>query len=234
MHVQTAEREQRLAAAAETPCCGVVAVCAGAGLVRLFRSMGAARIVEGGNTMNPPTAELLEAVDAVQADEVVLLPNDGNVLLTAERAAEEAAKRVVVVPTRSVQAGLSALVAYDPSMGAEANAEAMGEAAAGVRAGAVTRASRTAALGEVAVEEGQFLGLLDGEPVAAGSALEAVARDVLARLLADPADVLTILVGEDAPQIDGLRAEIEAAHPALEVEVHEGGQPHYPLLLAAE
>ena len=234
MHVQTAEREERLRAAADAAVCGVVAVCAGEGVARLFRSMGAAAIVEGGQTMNPPTSELLAAVEAVEAGEVVLLPNNPNVVLAAERAAEEASKRAVVVPTRSVQAGLSALVTYDPTLGARENAEAMREAASCVRTGAVTRASRTASVGGVAVAEGQFLGLVEGEAVAAGAELESVSDDVLGRLLADGADVLTILLGDGAPPVETLREGLEASHPDLEVEVHEGGQPHYPLLFAAE
>jgi len=110
----------------------------------------------------------------------------------------------------------------------------MEEAAAGVRAGSVTRASRDAVVDGLAVEEGQFLGLLDGDPVVAGPVLQPVARDVLERLLDGGADVLTILVGESAESVDDLVAYLREEHPELEVEVHEGGQPHYPLLFAAE
>ena len=234
MHAQTAEREQRLLATAEAAVCGVVAVCAGEGVARLFRSMGAAEIVEGGQTMNPPTSELLAAVEAVDAGEVLLLPNNPNVVLAAERAAEEAAKRVVVVPTRTVQAGLSAMVSYDPTVGAGENAGTMLEAASCVRTACVTRAARTATVNGLAVEEGQFLGLVEGDAVAAAPDLDRVADDVLERLLGDDVDVLTILVGDDAPATGALRARLEGAYPDLEIEVHEGGQPHYPLLFAAE
>jgi hypothetical protein len=110
----------------------------------------------------------------------------------------------------------------------------MAEAADCVRAGAVARASRSAAVDGVQVEEGEFLGLVDGAAVAAAATPEEVARTVLARLLEPGADVLTILLGDAAPGIDGLRAELAASHPELEIDVHEGGQPHYPLLFAAE
>jgi hypothetical protein len=103
-----------------------------------------------------------------------------------------------------------------------------------VRTGAVARASRTTTLGALEIEEGQFLGLVDGEPVTAGPALDPVARDVAERLLGEEADVLTILVGEEAPAVDDLAATLRAAHPGLEVEIHEGGQPHYSLLISAE
>jgi uncharacterized protein len=107
-------------------------------------------------------------------------------------------------------------------------------AAKAVKSGAVTRASRSTQLGPLAVEEGNFLGLVEGDAVATGSALEPVARDVLERLVDGGADVLTVLLGADAQPFDALRAELEAAHPELEIEVHQGGQPHYPLLFSAE
>jgi uncharacterized protein len=231
MHVQTRDREQRLAR--EEAVSTVVAVCAGSGNRRLFESLGAT-CVEGGDTMNPSTADIAAAVDAAPAGEVVVLPNSKNVILAAEHAAGATAKEVRVVPTRSLQAGLGAMVSFDPARSAEENAAEMAEAAAGVRAGAVTRASRTTSLGGVAIEEGQFLGLVDGEPVACGPTLEPIAREVVERLLGEATDVLTVLIGEGGEGVEELAAAVRDAHPALEVEVHEGGQPHYPLLFSAE
>ena len=234
MHVQTLERTERLLGEVATTASAVVAVVAGAGNERLFRSLGATEIVSGGQTMNPATSELVAAIEAAPGDEVIVLPNNKNVVLAAEQAAEAATKPVVVVPTTTIQAGLAALVAFDGTREAAVNATEMGEAAACVRAGAVTRASRSTVLDGVAVEEGQFLGLVGGEAVAAGAACDAVARGVLEHLLEGGADVLTILVGEEPVEADALRTELEETHPELEVEVHEGGQPHYPLLFAAE
>jgi len=245
MHVQTAVREGRLTedepggGAGAAPRAGpaataVVAVVAGAGNASLFRDLGAAAIVEGGQTMNPPTSELLAAVEEVDAAGVVLLPNNKNVVLAAEQAAAEASRPVEVIRTTTMQAGLAALVPFDPAAALDENARAMAEAADCVRAGAVARASRSAAVDGVQVEEGEFLGLVDGAAVAAGATPEEVARTVLARLLEPGADVLTILLGDAAPGIDGLRDELAASHPELEIDVHEGGQPHYPLLFAAE
>ena len=234
MHTQAAEREQRLAAAVEPAACEAVAVVAGAGNARLFESLGA-RVVSGGQTMNPPTSALVAAIDEAVADEVVVLPNNPNVVLTAEQAASAAgSKTAVVIPTHTMQAGLAALVAFDSSRPADENADEMREAAAAVRAGAVTRASRSTVLGDLAIEEGQFLGLVDGEPVATGADLEDVARHVLARLLDDPADVLTILLGDGVRSVEELRRELSVAHPDVEIEIHEGGQPQYPLLFAVE
>jgi len=126
------------------------------------------------------------------------------------------------------------MVAFDPNRSADENAAEMEQAAAGVRSGAVTRASRDARVGDLAVEEGQFLGLLEGEPVTAGPVLQPVAREVLEQLLEQDADVLTVLAGENAEGVEELVAFAQEQHPDLEIEVHEGGQPHYPLLFAAE
>jgi DAK2 domain fusion protein YloV len=231
MHVQTADRTERLER--EAGVTGAVAVVLGAGNRRLFESLGAST-VEGGETMNPSTADLLAAVEALPEQGVVLLPNSKNVVLAAEQAAEQSGKDVRVIPTRNLQAGLGALVAFDVGRPLDENVAEMEEAAAEVRAGSVARASRSAKVGDVDVAEGEFLGLVDGEPVASGEILEPVAADVVARLVGDGADVLTVLVGDGAGESDEVVDAIRAAHPGLEVEVHEGGQPHYPLLFAVE
>jgi fatty acid kinase len=236
MHRQTEQREERLLAALPGGASrsGVVAVVAGDGNRRLFEDLGAARVVEGGQTMNPSTADLLAAVESVAAEEVVLLPNNTNVVMTAEQAARVAGRPVHVVPTESIPAGLAALVAFHADRPADENAAAMREALAGVATGEVTVASRDASSDGVAVREGEYLGLLGGTTVAAGASFDEVAREVLERLLDEPRDVLTVLHGEGAPELNGLLEEIAARHPELELDVHEGGQPHYPLLLSAE
>jgi fatty acid kinase len=236
MHEQALEREERLLhAEAETHAdrTTVVAVAAGDGNQQLFESFGA-RVVDGGRTMNPSTADLVDAIEHAPAAEVVLLPNNGNVIMSAEQAADHSSKRVRVVPTRSLQAGLAALVAFDPSVGAEENSAAMNEALETVATGAVTLASRDVQLNGVSVEKGKWLGLAEGEPVAGGESFDDVAGAVLEKLLAEPRGVLTLLTGEDPPQLDALLTKLGAEHPELELDVHQGGQPHYPLLLAAE
>jgi dihydroxyacetone kinase-like predicted kinase len=236
MHAQTQEREARLLHAVpevNAAQCAVVAVASGAGNRALFES-GGARVVDGGRTMNPSTADLVAAIEAAPASEVVVLPNNGNVIMSAEQAADHSSKMARVVATRSLQAGLAALIAFDPVQGAEPNAEAMAEAVEAVATGAVTIASRDIQLNGVSVRKGKWLGLADGEPVAGGETFDEVARAVLERLLAEPRGLLTLLTGEDPPPLDGLLSRLEAEHPELELDVHEGGQPHYPLLLAAE
>jgi DAK2 domain fusion protein YloV len=232
MHEQTLEREERLLhAVADT--CAVVAVASGEGNRELFESFGAV-VVDGGRTMNPSTADLLAAIEAVPSAQVVVLPNNSNVLMSAEQAADHSSKTVRVVPTTSLQAGLAAIVAFDPSREGDANAAEMREAVEAVATGAVTLASRDVDLNGVAVRKGKWLGLAEGEPVAGGETFDEVARAVLDRLLAEPRGVLTLLTGEEPPALEALLAGLAEDHPELELDVHDGGQPHYPLLLSAE
>jgi DAK2 domain fusion protein YloV len=236
MHAQTQEREARLLHAvpdAHSATCAVVAVAAGDGNRALFESGGAV-VVDGGRTMNPSTADLVAAIEAAPALEVIILPNNGNVIMSAEQAADNATKNVRVVPTRSLQAGLAALIAFDSSRSAEENVEPMTEAVGAVATGAVTIASRDVQLNGVSVRKGKWLGLANGEPVAGGESFDEVVHAVLAQLLAEPRGILTLLTGEDPPSLEALLSELGAEHPELELDVHQGGQPHYPLLLAAE
>ena len=233
MHRQTEEREERLSADLHARS-ATVAVVAGEGNRRLFEKLGASRVVEGGQTMNPSAADLVEAIESAESAEVVLLPNNGNVVMAAEQAAKLADKNVHVVPTRSIQAGVAALVAFNAERSAEENADEMQDALAGLVTGEVTVASRDAAIDGVTASKGDFLGLIDERAVTAGPSFPDVVRVVTQRLLAEPRDVITILTGEDAPPLDGLLDELAEQHPDLEIDVHEGGQPHYPLLLSAE
>ena len=199
MHQQTLARERRLLETVPDRC-AAIAVAGGDGNRRLFESLGA-RVVDGGRTMNPSTAELLAALEAEGAEEAVVLPNDRNVHLAAEHAAEHATKPVRVVPTVSLQAGLAAMVAFDAAASAEANAEAMAAGAADVATGAVTVASRDLRTNGLAIRKGAWLGLAEGTPVAGGGTFEEVTRAVVERLLAEPRSVLTLLTGEQPPAL---------------------------------
>ncbi len=233
MHRQTEQREERLLHGSENAT-DVVAVVAGAGNRAIFESLGAARVVEGGQSMNPSTAELVAALEALAAPEAILLPNNSNVILTAEQAARAAEKPVEVVPTDSIPAGLAAMVVFDGTHTAAENVAAMQEAISSVATGAVTIASRDAVLDGLAIRKGNYFGLASGDPVAEGRDFEEVAHAVVERLLAEPREVLTLLRGADAPELGPLVAELAKRHPELEVDVQDGGQPHYPLLVSAE
>jgi dihydroxyacetone kinase-like predicted kinase len=184
--------------------------------------------------MNPSTADLLEAIESLGADEAVLLPNNGNVVMAAEQAARVAGRPVRVVPTTSIPAGLAALVAFNGERSAEENAEAMREAAQQVASGEVAVASRDSSVDGVAVRKGDYLALLEGDAVAAGPSFDEVTRALLERMLAEPRELLTVIAGEGAPPLNGVLDGLASTRPELEVDLHEGGQPNYPLLISAE
>jgi uncharacterized protein len=235
MHLQSVQREERLShPGAEDRRTAVVAVVTGEGNRRLFESMGATGIVDGGETMNPSTEELLEAIERTRAPEAVVLANNENVVLAARQAARLATVPVHVIESSSLQAGLGAMLAYDPLVDAEANGGAMEEAGAAVATGGVTVASRAVSVDGLRLERGAYLGLVDGEPVAGGTSFDTVAASVVEHLLGEPRDVLTLITGEAEPELGPLLARVAEQHPELELEVHPGGQPHYPLLLSAE
>jgi DAK2 domain fusion protein YloV len=234
MHEQTLQREERLLEAVPDAASAVVAVVAGDGNRRLFESLGASRIVAGGQTMNPAASDLVDAIAATPAQHVIVLPNNSNVILTAEQAAGLASKRVEVVPTDSIPAGLAAMVAFEPDRSAEENAQAMRELLATVTTGEVTIASRDVELNGLSVRKGAWIGLADGKAVAGGTDFDDVAVAVAERLLEEPRGLLTLLKGADQPDLNDLVKRIEQQHPDLELDVQDGGQPHYPLLLSAE
>jgi DAK2 domain fusion protein YloV len=235
MHEQALQREERLlhAVGSDGAQSSIVAVVAGAGNRALYES-GGAIVVDGGETMNPSTADIVAALESAPTDDVVLLPNNKNVIMAAEQAADHSSKHVRVVPTTSLQAGLAALVAFDETVGSDGNSDSIEDALSELATGAVTVASRDVHLNGIDVHKGAWLGLAEGEPVAGGDAFDDVVRGVLERLLAQPRGLLTLLTGDGAPELDALLEELAASHPDLELEVHEGGQPHYALLLAAE
>lgn len=241
MHEQTLEREERLLAAVpEAPPsqCGVVAVVVGDGNRRLFASLaenvGPLSIVEGGQTMNPSTADLLRAVQSLDAEEAVILPNNSNVVLAAEHAAAHADRVVAVVQAHSIPAGLAAMVAFDGSRTAAENADEMREAVDAVATGEVTIASRDVQLNGLAIRKGDWLGLAEGAPVAGGGDFDDVAYAVVDRLLDGRRELLTVLVGADKTPLDTLIGRVAAGHPSVQVDVQDGGQPYYHLLLSAE
>lgn len=249
MHAQVEERADRLAAqaagdgdgdraaaataappaplAGPPPVCGALAVVSGEGIRRLYEGLGV-HVIDGGPTLNPSTYDLLAGIHAVGAEEVVVLPNSSNVFMAAERAAELSEKRVVVVPTRSQQAGLAAAIALDPSTGAEDNAAAMGAELARVRTGAVAPAARDDANGRF--RAGEAVGFVGEEIVAWGDPARTVGQ-VIAQL-SHGAELVTCLRGADAPLDDDALAAL--AVDGVELELASGGQPTWWYLLSAE
>ncbi|MBI2709040.1 MAG: DAK2 domain-containing protein [Actinobacteria bacterium] len=214
----------------------VVAVATGEGVARLLRSFNVQRIVAGGQTMNPSTADLLQAVESAPARGVVLLPNNKNIVPVAEQVAEHSDKVVRVVPTRSVTEGLAALIAYDPEAPVERNAEEMAEAADGVVAGEVTRAVRDSTCELGPIRQGDWLGL-DRDGIRAVEADLAEATCALLAALVDPDhEIVTLLEGEGASPAATRRITewLAEHHPGVACEVHHGGQPLYPYIFGVE
>ena len=230
MREQVAERTARLSGEAtgtERTRCAIVAVAAGGGIVGLWQQLGA-HVVDGGQTLNPSTYEILAGIHAANADEVVVLPNSSNVILAAERAAELSEKPVRVVPTRSQQEGLTAALAFDPERPAEENAAAVEDAASVLRSGGVAPAARDDKGGRFAA--GDAVGYVEDELVAWGDPRETLAATL--RALADGCEVVTCLAGDGAPLGE---EEVAALVPdGVELDYHEGGQPAWWWLLCAE
>jgi fatty acid kinase len=222
MREQMAERDARLAVRS-----GVVAVAAGEGLERLFGELGAT-VVPGGETLNPSTYELLAGIHGVAADEIVVLPSSPNVIMAAERACELSEKPARVVPATSQQASLLALVELDPEAPMDENAERLVAALAGVATGGVAPAARDDAQGRF--KQGDAVGFADGEIVAWGGAGSTLTKTI--QHLAKGAEIVTVIAGEGAPIA---LSEIDTHVPdGVEVETHEGGQPSWWWLLAAQ
>ncbi len=214
---------------------GFVTVAVGQGLKEILLSLGADVVVNGGQTMNPSTAELLDAVNRLGAHSAVILPNNRNIVMAAQQVVGVADMPVAVVPTDSVPQAFAALLAYDGGADLEATAESMSRAAGGVRTGEVTTAVKDAAGKAGPIREGQVIGIANDEIEVAGEDVFDVTLR-LADIITADADTLTVLAGSDLTdaQLTDLAAKLGERHPELEIETHRGDQPLYPVILAAE
>ena len=215
---------------------GVAAVVMGDGLARVFQSLGVNAIVPGGQTMNPSTQDLLEAVERLPAERVILLPNNGNIILAAEQARELSEKPVAVVPSTSIPQGIAALLAINYQADFETNVAAMTGAMEEIETGEITTATRSATINGLQVIEGQIIGLRDGELSVAGSSVDETVVALLEKI--DPSDreIITLYYGEMVSQsdADALADVVQDAWPDQEVEVVPGGQHHYHYILSVE
>lgn len=239
MQLQSAARTDALAAeeAAERKPLGFVAVAAGEGNARILESLGVDVVVSGGQTMNPSTKDLLDAVGAVNAEAVIILPNNKNIIMAAQSACDLSDTPCAVVPTRSVPEAFAALFGFDEGAGLQENVESMTEAYAEVRTGEVTRAIKDSKdAHDNPIKEGDVIGIADGSIEAVGSSVDDVVLSLLAAMRAEEADTLTILAGEDLSDeaFDGLVERIEGAFGELEVDAHRGDQPLYPVVMSVE
>ena len=214
----------------------IVAVVAGDGLADVFTSLGASAIVPGGQTMNPSTKDILQAVEAVPSDKIIILPNNKNIVPTAQQVESLTDKSIKVVPTESVPQGAAALLAFDYEADFETNAKLMTEAKSGVKTIEITRATRSTKLNGLAIKKKQAIGLLDGNLLAVNNEPDDVLSELLARIDLDKAEVITIYYGADTDEAEAERVStgIREQHPNLQVEVVSGGQPHYNYIVSIE
>lgn len=215
---------------------GVVAVAAGQGLAEIFRSLGVARIVNGGQSNNPSTEEIFEAVQDTPTNKVIILPNNKNIILAAEAARDLSQKDVAVVPSRNFPQGVSAMLSLNPDGSLEEVAESMQSAYSHVSSGEITLATRSAAMNGVSVSEGEFIGIADGRLCAAGQKVDEVLPKVLEEMAIADRELLSIYYGEDITEADAekLADQVELLYPDLEIEVLYGGQGIYHYILGAE
>jgi DAK2 domain fusion protein YloV len=215
---------------------GIVAVAPGAGFAQIFRSLHAGEVVGGGQTMNPSAEDLLAAIGRLPQQDVIVLPNNGNVIMAARQAAALSDKRVEVLPTKTAPQGLVALLGFNFQVGLTENTSAMSAAMDRVQTAEVTTAVRDAAVDGVAVREGQAIGLLDGDLVTAADTREAVIDELLGQMDLDAREIVTIYYGQPASRAEAetLGARIIDQHADLAVEVQDGGQPLYDFIISAE
>jgi DAK2 domain fusion protein YloV len=215
---------------------GLVAVVAGRGLVDIFRGLGVDAIIEGGQTMNPSTQDMLTAIESVPYDEVILLPNNGNVIAAAKQVIGLTKKKVHVVETHSVPQGVSAVVAFRPERPGDENLKAMRAEAERVQTIEVTHAVRDTRSNGLRVRKGDVIGLINDRLEFAGGGYAEVVHKALSKLGPDSYELVTVYRGEQASdaELAQLESEIRTSYPSLEVEVQQGGQHHYPFILSVE
>ncbi len=213
-----------------------VVVAAGDGWTNLFKSMGVSIIVPGGQTMNPSTQELLDAVERCPGDKVVLMPNNGNVIMSARQVPEHTRKTVRVIPTDSLPQGVSALLAFNYEADFETNCQEMEQAIQRVQTAEITEAVRTVQIDGVNVNQGDIIGLVNGKLVTAGREIEGTLRETLQRMHAEQQEILTIYYGAgvSGSAANQLAQRVKEWYPGQEIEVVEGGQPYYAYIVSAE
>ena len=214
----------------------VVTVSPGPGLSRIFASLGVAAIVEGGQTMNPSTQELLAAFENLPTDKVIILPNNKNIVMAANQAKDVTVKKVQVVPSRNIPQGLSALLSLNPDGDVEPVADRMIKSMEYVQAGEITVATRSVEIDGVKVESGQVIALLNGKLVCAAKTVEEGVLDFLEKAEAADHELITLFYGEDlsATEANRISDKVREAYPDQEIEVQDGGQPHYQFIISVE
>lgn len=235
-HEAQVEKEEAFQKPAEQKEYAVIAVAAGEGLTEIFKSQGVDYVISGGQTMNPSTEDFVKAIELVNARNVILLPNNKNILMAAQSAAEVAEVAVKVVETRTIPQGFTSLLAFDPSRDIEANFEAMTASLADVKSGSVTTAVRDTTIDGLEIHENDNLGMVDGKIVVSNPDMVETLTATFDKMLDEDSEIVTIYVGEegDTAVAENLAQDLEEKYEDVEVEIHQGGQPVYPYLFSVE
>lgn len=214
----------------------VIAIAAGEGVAKLFKSLGVHTVISGGQTMNPSTADIVDAIKASGANQAVVLPNNSNIFMAAEQAVDLADVPVQVVKTRTVQQGLTAMMGYNPEAEASENASAMSDMIADVKSAQITQAVRDTTLNGVEIHNGDWMGIIDGDIQIVADTSEAAAEQSVEKMLDDDSEIVTIIFGADTKEkaANKLAKSVSAIDEDLEIEIHDGGQPLYPFLISVE
>jgi DAK2 domain fusion protein YloV len=215
---------------------GIVTVSMGSGIADLFRSIGAHEVIEGGQTMNPSTEDIVKAIKEINAEKIIILPNNKNIIMAAEQAAEVSEEAVVVIPSKTVPQGMAALLAFNPTADLEANKKGMTEALQHVKTGQITYAVRDTNIDGLKIDKDDFMGISDGKIILKDKDKLEAAKELLKSMIDEDTEILTILKGEEASdgEVEALVKFVEAEFGDVEIEIHDGKQPLYAFIFSIE
>ncbi len=215
---------------------GVIAVAAGEGVQNLFKSLGVDYVISGGQTMNPSTEDILKAIDSINAEKIIVLPNNKNIFMAADQAAEVSELPVVVIPSKTVSQGMTAMLAFNELNDLETNKNDMSMELENVISGQITNAVRDTEIDGLSIKKDDYMGIIDGKIKVSKLNRKEVVLDTLRAMITDESEIITILLGEDGnmDEANEISDEISREFPEVEVEIHEGQQPVYPYLLSVE
>ncbi len=215
---------------------GIVTVAMGSGVADLFRSIGAKAVIEGGQTMNPSTEDIVKAIKEVNAKNVIILPNNKNIIMAAQQSVDLVDENVIVIPSKTVPQGMASLLAFNPSLAAEDNESAMNEALSTVKTGQITFAVRDTSIDGLEIENGDFMGLAEGKILNKSKNKLEATKELLDSMIDEDSEILTIIYGEDVTEseVNELVEYCEEKYEDVEVELHDGKQPLYSFILAVE
>ena len=236
-HREVIRKEQHTAKPKmETVETAIITISMGEGISEIFKSMGATHIISGGQTMNPSTEDIVKVIEQSKCKRAIILPNNKNILMASEQAASIVDAEAVVIPTKSIPQGISALFQYDVDATLEENKAQMADSVNNVKSGSLTYAVRDTKIDGVEIKKDAFMGLIEDKIVSSQSDQLTTVTELLNEMLADDSEILTVIIGQDAEQAvtDNMINWIEEQYPDVEVEVHEGGQPIYQYFFSVE